>query len=87
MTLNNLDSAENYAKEGGFAFPCGEYADHGMSLRDYFAAKALQGLIANGLDKSVSHVVSSDFGKLPMADGLAKLCYTLSDSMIKARSE
>jgi hypothetical protein len=34
---------------GGEAFPVSHMADHGafgMSLRDYFAAKALQGLIA-----------------------------------------
>jgi hypothetical protein len=35
---------------GGTAFPCPEDASwarqHGMSMRDYFAAKALQGLLA-----------------------------------------
>lgn len=37
---------ENIVGDGGGAFPCEECMEAGMSLRDYFAAKALQALIA-----------------------------------------
>ncbi len=41
----------NQMKDGGPAFPHREYESrpyyHGMSLRDYFAARALQGILAN----------------------------------------
>jgi hypothetical protein len=66
---------------GGPAFPYreedgqGGYEQHqGMSLRDYFAGKALSGLLAH--DKSSSweaHEVAGD-------------CYGYADAMIKARA-
>ena len=54
---------------GGPAFPTGT-AFQGMTLRDYFAAKAMQGLIANG---AVSPVDA------------AKAAYIVADAMLKAR--
>ena len=32
---------------GPHAFPSGLYCEYGMSLRDYFAAQALAGILAN----------------------------------------
>lgn len=50
------------------------YAIHrGMTLRDYFAAKALTGLLV-GLDNPI-----------PYADGIADQAYLLADAMMKAR--
>lgn len=46
--------------------------DQGMTLRDYFAAKAMQGLLANFED-------GDDIGTLPI------LCYALADAMLDAR--
>ena len=47
---------------------------NGMSLRDYFAAKALQGMLASGnLPKT-----------MPDAD-IAECSYNLADAMLKAR--
>lgn len=46
--------------------------DPGMTLRDYFAAKALQGQVAHWND-------TSD------ADLLAARCYSFADAMLKAR--
>ncbi len=46
----------------------------GMTLRDYFAAKAMQGLVANDIDCSpeqVPHIVAS--------------AYIVADAMLKAR--
>jgi hypothetical protein len=50
----------------------------GMTLRDYFAAKAMQGAIAHGLfnaDKA-----SSDY-----AEYVATVAYVYADAMLKAR--
>ena len=56
---------------GGPAFPFGT-AFQGMTLRDYFAAKALAGFCA-GLD------AEDDIEVLP------SLCYDLADAMLEAR--
>ncbi len=49
----------------------GEYASTGMTLRDYFAAKALQRLLTSD-DIDVSYAT-------------AVLCYRMADEMMKAR--
>ena len=59
------------------AFPTNQYAngispsgfDTGMTLRDYFAAKAMQGILFEGLDESET----------------AKNAYAMADAMLKAR--
>ena len=60
--------------DGGPAFPatypCGP---SGMTLRDYFAAKALQGLCS---------VTGVDFGG---PDEVARITYKLADAMLAAR--
>ena len=50
----------------------------GMSLRDYFAAKALQGFIQYSATKGIY---------TPPDDQLAKAAYDLADAMLKAREE
>jgi hypothetical protein len=58
---------------GGPAFPTGTGVtpyNPGMTLRDYFAAKALQGILAD----------SDCFW-----DGAAPLAYQYADAMLKAR--
>ena len=58
--------------DGGPAFPTAfQMHSKGMTLRDYFAGKALHGLLA--LD---------NYGKW---DELAKCSYRISDAMLKAR--
>ena len=67
---------------GGNAFPTGTweydgqnnvlpYQEKGMSLRDYFAAKAMQGLLAEGPCKSMESV--------------AKDAYRQADAMLAER--
>jgi hypothetical protein len=58
----------------------GMYASEGMTLRDYFAAKAMQGLIASPRTPSgtVGDVTS---------DLVANLSYAVADAMLKARQE
>ena len=66
----------NNTKTGGPAFPVqlAEYrVNDGMTLRDYFAAKAIQGLLA-GYTKGV-----------PPADITAAAAYSYADAMLKAR--
>jgi len=67
---------------GGPAFPglhpskeC-HYQDSGMRLRDYFAAKAMQGMLAY----SYLHPLS-------MEAGCARDAYAMADAMLKARQE
>jgi len=61
--------------DGGPAFPVGsgDMRDPvGMTLRDYFAAKAMQGLMASPADPESMEVA-------------AKWSYNLADAMLKAR--
>jgi len=67
--------------DGGTAFPyreqdCnGQYNDHfGMTLRDYFAAAALQGLLTQPAEAEFSQ-----------AENFAKASYQMADAMIEAR--
>ena len=64
-----------------FAFPftatTGQYTNRGMSLRDYFAARAMHGLIA------VEHDASTDSGRR----WIAVVAYELADAMLKERAK
>ena len=63
MTINN----------GGAAFPNAHFNDvRGMNLRDYFAAKALQGLL-------------SDTSVRSTPEQFADNAYIVADAMLKAR--
>jgi hypothetical protein len=53
----------------GPAFPCD--IETGMSLRDYFAAKAMQGILA---DSSTPEIMD-----------IAGAAYEIADAMLKAR--
>jgi hypothetical protein len=57
------------------AFPTENILHKGMTLRDYFAAKAMQGFLA-----------SSDGEDPPSAQGFAMVCYALADAMLEARN-
>ncbi|MEM8420664.1 hypothetical protein Q4S30_07290 [Morganella morganii] len=69
-------------KTGGSAFPlpATEWngADEGMTLRDYFAAKAMQGILVNTERNEFS------FGKV---DEIASKAYELADAMLRAREK
>jgi len=59
------------------AFPSGYYVpeNHGMTLRDYFAAKAMQAVLTNHKLEDCDD------------DVVAKNCYQMADFMLKARTE
>jgi hypothetical protein len=69
----------NKIKAGGPAFPLQSIGPDftpgyaGMTLRDYFAAKALQGLLA-----------SSEFNSF---EGYASAAYTAADAMLAERAK
>lgn len=68
------------------AFPCDDIYDHhgkvhrssGMSLRDYFAAKALITIMT-------PNPVTGQFPQYSDFDECAKASYKMADSMLKAR--
>jgi hypothetical protein len=62
-------------KDGGSAFPVpGDYSKHGMTLRDYFAAAALQGCVAKygGADYSTLAIYAYGFADAMLAKREAK---------------
>ncbi len=63
----------NEKNDGGLAFPVtvDQRLLGGMSFRDYFAGKAMQGLIV-------------DVGE-PNYEGIADMSYRMADAMLKAR--
>lgn len=73
----------NKIKDGGWAFPMAGNGDnratiHGMTLRDYFAAKAMQGLLA-----SLAHP-DSDIG-IVIEDEIVRHAFRVADAMLEAR--
>ncbi len=62
---------------GGPAFPALDARTmlSGMSLRDYFAAKALQGVLA------------ADTEELLSVDAIASVSYRIADAMLKERDK
>ena len=58
-------------------------ASPGVTRRDWFAAMALQGVVAKGLDVIGDRVVSEDERNLMMA----RRAYALADSMLQASGE
>ena len=65
--------------DGGAAFPQSGYAqwapEGGMTLRDYFAAKAMQGILCSG-----KGIHSDQFM-------LSRDAYEVADAMLEARSK
>ncbi|TKU44051.1 hypothetical protein FDX24_05705 [Citrobacter sp. wls716] len=58
-----------------------KYSSPGMTLRDYFAAKAMQGLLANTLMGDASlHACAPDW-----LDDISVGAYEFADAMLRAR--
>jgi hypothetical protein len=86
--IEGLRPAVASIDQGGSAFPNTEvYSDgcgmrqgtDGMTLRDYFAAKALAGILASGLDHIDGGGDNSDWRRF------SALAYRYADAMIAAR--
>lgn len=68
-------------EDGGSAFPSGSDTDGGISTRDYFAAKAMQGEIVS--NSSVEMSGSSDLDDRLIAEW----AYRMADAMLAARKK
>jgi len=72
--------------EPAFARPHSEdkdfihFSQSGMTLRDYFAAKVLQGVMSN-----VEMGIIFSKGDKPPSDEIAESAYSMADVMMKAR--
>lgn len=79
------------------AFPSGtnridEYTDHaledGMTLRDYFAAKAMQALIEGSLTETGNNNITVYQKKVQTVEELiAEISYIYADAMLKIREQ
>lgn len=65
-------------KKNDQAFPVGYNGHEGMTLRDYFASAAMQGILAGSGEED--GFVRYD------ADALAEQVYVMADAMLKARA-
>jgi hypothetical protein len=74
--------------DGGPAFPAYEYhvgqmlAVGGMSLRDYFAAKALNAALVNA---TLPGIESGDPDAMAALNALCSVVYRIADAMLAAR--
>lgn len=75
-TQKLVEAAKGYRSKKYYsqAFPKNTSANIGMTLRDYFAAKAMQGAIAD-----------RDYGE--ELDDFASWAYCVADSMLEARDK
>jgi hypothetical protein len=81
---------------GGPAFPqsdpvANEFSkkygtDRGMTLRDYFAAKAMNGILETAIDWFPTHKPPNEESLAIFAD-LAQDSYAIADAMLKAREQ
>jgi hypothetical protein len=77
---------------GGRAFPwCGDLNDCptinlGMTLRDYFAAKAMNGILETAIDWFPTYKPPDEHSLSIFAD-LAQDSYAIADAMLKAREQ
>ena len=79
-------------KDGGPAFPCGGVVTddgilyEGMTLRDYFAAKAMQEILKDSLiDAREIDKGTSVYSKIRNHLDDAEFSYEMADAMLKAR--
>ncbi|WP_052285662.1 hypothetical protein [Kluyvera genomosp. 1] len=56
-----------------------KYSGPGMTLRDYFAAKAMQGVFASGAEISLGP------SRVEEMEGMAKTFYLMADAMLRTR--
>ncbi len=78
MNKNIDDGGPAFARDSHMDKQIGLYVQQqGMSLRDYFAAAALQGLIASRGSLSTRFLAEDD----------ASYVYEIADAMIKVRKE
>ena len=76
-------------KTGGPAFPPHGYGDddRGMTLRDYFAAQALAGMLSVDADTYVAQVDAAKKHRLTYEKASAVKSYAIADAMLAEREK
>lgn len=74
--MSNID-------DGGTAFPTETFMVGGMTLRDYFAAKAMQEIMAFKFHRPIEDGMTM----LSCAESYAKSAYVMADAMLEARNK
>ena len=72
------------------AFPSDRYGEIGMTLRDYFAAKAMPMALAEYrmlTERGENEPMEEDWGILFGLSSVAAKAYQLADAMLEARGE
>ena len=83
--LNDMKT-ENKKPENPFAFAmCDDisFMQHGMTLRDYFAAKAMQGILSAQTEMRAIGMQSNHGHN--QVESLCEESYTIADAMLKQR--
>lgn len=90
MSYITIEEARAQAEElarkhnpAAFPTPAHNLTNDGMTLRDYFAAKAMQGMIAGANEEIIEYLDNLDD---PMTN-LATASYLMADAMLKARKQ
>jgi len=83
VAARDIPGQDNPRHDDGEAFPCGEYGNLGMKLRDYFAAHAMPPLIAA---ICAGQHTTPRIASTPQ-EGIAIEAYMLADAMLKARAQ
>jgi hypothetical protein len=68
--------------EPAFSTPVHNLQNDGMTLRDYFAAKAMQNFMHNFLSNDLEFIATNDW-----INGLASDSYKMADAMMKERNK
>lgn len=76
--MKNIPAFPQYVINNG-----GAYVEGGMTLRDYFAAKAMQGMFANPDDSHENYNLSYD----EYVKEIARCAYKMADAMLTAREK
>lgn len=83
--MNEIENPAAFPHNAKYYVGEGEYQDdwnHGLTMRDYFAAKHLQGISS---DREMWLSICRDAKEKSGNDHIAKECYSMADSMLKAR--
>jgi hypothetical protein len=84
--------SDNKIKDGGPAFPLPESSEQtwgtgGMSLRDYFAGKVLEGILSNSEFEKERKEIDILVGNVEQDRAIAEMCYNFADIMIEVRAK
>ena len=78
---------EEEIETGGPAFPVAGMVGRGMTLRDYFAAKAMQGMVSSIATEDDYRRLSghASASGLTVSEWIARDAFKQADAMLKAR--